>query len=147
MEQGLESLKVWKISVDFVEKIYQQVLPNLPDEEKYSLNQQIRRAVQSIPANIEEGYGRYYFQEGIRFCYIARGSLEEVRNFMLVCKRLDFIDEDLAQGLHVDMDQIAKMLNGYIAYLKQSKRGINEPGSQIRENTYDSGYEIQSDTK
>ena len=147
MEQGLESLKVWKISVDFVEKIYQQVLPNLPDEEKYSLNQQIRRAVQSIPANIAEGYGRYYFQEGIRFCYIARGSLEEVRNFMLVCKRLDFINEDLAQGLNVDLDQIAKMLNGYIAYLKQSKRGINEPGSQIRENTYDSGYEIQSDTK
>jgi four helix bundle protein len=147
MEQGLESLKVWKISVDFVEKIYQQVLPTLPDEEKYSLNQQIRRAVQSIPANIAEGYGRYYFQEGIRFCYIARGSLEEVRNFMLVCKRLDFINEDLAQGLNVDLDQIAKMLNGYIAYLKQSKRGINEPGSQIRENTYDSGYEIQSDTK
>ena len=146
MEQGLESLKVWKISVDLVEKIYQQVLPSLPDEEKYSLNQQIRRAVQSIPANIAEGYGRYYFQEGIRFCYIARGSLEEVRNFILVCKRLKFITEELAKDLIIDIDQIAKMLNGYIAYLKQSKRGINEPGSQIRENDYDSGYEIQSNT-
>ena len=143
MEQGLQSLDIWKKSVDLVEKIYQQVLPTLPVEEKYGLNQQIRRAVQSIPANIAEGYGRYYYQEGVRFCYIARGSLEEVRNFILVGQRLKFINDETASNLIIQTNQLSKMINGYIVYLKKSKRGMNEPGSQIRENG--ENYDFQMD--
>jgi four helix bundle protein len=142
MEQGLQSLDIWKKSVDLVEKIYQQVLPALPVEEKYGLNQQIRRAAQSIPANIAEGYGRYYYQEGVRFCYIARGSLEEVRNFILVSQRLNFINDEISRELIIQTNQLSKMINGYIVYLKKSKRGMNEPGSQISENSETYNFQI-----
>jgi len=76
-ENGLGTLKLWQRAVEFAEHIHKMVLPALPVDEKWCLTQQLRRSAQSIPANIAEGYGRFYYQEGIRFCYIARGSLEE----------------------------------------------------------------------
>lgn len=74
---GLRKLKVWVRAKDFALKIYEQVLPLLPPEEKWNLNSQLRRSTLSISANIAEGYGRFYYQDNVRFCYLARGSLEE----------------------------------------------------------------------
>jgi four helix bundle protein len=75
-EKGLETLQVWQKAMALAVKVQQEILPLLPPEEKWAMAAQLRRSVQSIPGNIAEGYGRYYFQESVRFCYIARGSLE-----------------------------------------------------------------------
>jgi len=75
--KGLESLQVWQRSLVFAVKICKEVIPLLPKDERWVMGLQLRRSAQSIPANIAEGYGRFYYQEGVRFCYIARGSLEE----------------------------------------------------------------------
>ena len=75
--KSLETLEAWKKAKEFALRLYREVLPLLPPEEKWNLNQQLRRSSNSIPANIAEGYGRFYYQENIRFCYNARGSLEE----------------------------------------------------------------------
>ncbi len=77
-EKGLETLQVWQKSLAFSVGVCKNILPLIPAQEKWSLIDQLRRSVQSIPANIAEGYGRFYFQEGVRFCYVARGSLEEI---------------------------------------------------------------------
>ena len=74
---GLEKLDVWCKARDFAVRVNKEILPLLPPEEKWSLNQQLRRSSQSVHANIAEGHGRFYFQDNVRFCYIARGSLEE----------------------------------------------------------------------
>jgi len=50
-------LEVWKLSIDFVKKVY-QVTHNFPASEKFGLINQIRRAAVSIPSNIAEGQGR-----------------------------------------------------------------------------------------
>ena len=75
--KGLAGLTVWQKSIELAEKIHKELIPSLPEEEKWALSSQIRRSSQSIGANLAEGYGRYYYQEGVRFSYIARGSLEE----------------------------------------------------------------------
>ena len=81
--QGLKRLKVWVRAKDFAIKIYEQILPLLSPEEKWNLNQQLRRSSLSISANIAEGYGRFYYQENVRFCYLARGSLEETLSHLV----------------------------------------------------------------
>lgn len=127
--EGLSRLKVWVRAKDFALSIYKRVLPSLPSEEKWNLNQQLRRASLSISANIAEGYGRFCYQDNVRFCYNARGSLEEVLSHLTFAHEMSFISEELYKELANDGDEIDKMINGYISYLKKSKQGASEPGA------------------
>lgn len=135
--QGLETLETWKQAKSFAVKVCKVVLPLLPVEEKWSLSQQIRRAAQSIPANIAEGHGRYYFQETIRFCYIARGSLSETYTHVTVAYELGYIPKTIYLDLRKQTEDLIRMINGYIAYLKRAKTGENEPGAghSVHENS------------
>ena len=127
--QGLETLEAWKRAKDFTVKVCKEILPLLPAEEKWSLSQQIRRAVQSVPANIAEGHGRFYYQETIRFCYIARGSLSEAYTHLTVAYELGYISQKLYADLRKQVEDLIRIINGYIAYLKRAKIGANEPGA------------------
>jgi four helix bundle protein len=134
--KGLEKLEAWRKSKDFALRIYREVLPVLPKEEKWAMDQQLRRSASSIPANIAEGHGRYYFQDNVRFCFIARGSLEETLSHIILAHDLGFISQELYNALEIDGENLNRLINGYIAYLKKSKLGANEPGGsnpQIRE--------------
>jgi four helix bundle protein len=135
--QSLKRLQVWARAKDFALKIYKRVVPLLPLEEKWTLNQQLRRSSLSIPANIAEGYGRFYYQDNVRFCYNARGSLEETLSHLIFAFEAGFIPETLFKELEAEGEEIDKMLNGYISHLKKSKQGLNEPGANhaIREET------------
>jgi four helix bundle protein len=134
--KGLEHLELWQVALDFAHKVCQQVIPMMPSEEKWVLSTQLRRAVQSLPANIAEGYGRYYYQDNVRFCYIARGSLEETFSHLTLANRLNYLTDLQYSPLVEDIHRLRRLLNGYIAYLKTSKRGASEPGFNlsIREN-------------
>jgi four helix bundle protein len=92
-EMGLEQLKRWQMAMEFAVKVCRDLIPSLPDEERYALTNQFRRSAQSIPSNIAEGYGRYYYQEEIRFCYIARGSVEETRSHITFALKMGYLTE------------------------------------------------------
>lgn len=130
--QGLKKLQVWVRAKDYVVKVYKQVLPFLPPEEKWNLNQQLRRSSLSVSANIAEGYGRFYYQDNVRFCYNARGSLEETLSHLVICLEVGFIPEALYKEMETEGEEIGKMLNGYISFLKKSKQGENEPGANYK---------------
>lgn len=142
--EGLRRLKVWVRSKDFALKIYEQVLPLLPSEEKWNLNQQLRRSSLSISANIAEGHGRFYYQDNVRFCYIARGSLEETLSHLTFALESNYISAELYKGFETEGEEIEKMLNGYIAFLKKSKQGANEPGANLAIREESSSYLIMS---
>lgn len=133
--QGLETLEAWKKARAFVLVVYKEVLPLLPVDEKWHLNQQVRRSAQSVPANLAEGHGRFYYQDNVRFCYIARGSLTETYTHLLLAHDLKYVPDDLFNRLKSQIEELIRIINGYIAYLKRSKRGENEPGANyaIRE--------------
>jgi len=143
---GLEKLDVWCKARDFAVRINKEVLPLLPTEEKWVLNLQLRRSSQSIPANIAEGHGRFNFQDNVRFCYIARGSLEETLSHIVYTHKVGYISEALFKSLALDGENVNRLINGYIGFLKKSKQGANEPGANysIREDTAD--YNIEDDS-
>jgi four helix bundle protein len=126
---GLEKLDVWCKARDFAVRLHKEILPMLPSEEKWVLNQQLRRSSQSIPANIAEGHGRFYFQENVRFCYIARGSLEETLSHIVYAYKVGYISQTVYRNFEVDGENLNRLINGYIGFLKKSKQGANEPGA------------------
>ncbi len=136
---GLEKLDVWNKAQAFAVRVHKEILPILPVEEKYALSQQIRRSSQSIPANIAEGHGRFYFQDNVRFCYIARGSLEETLSHIVYAYEVNYLSETLYKNFVVDGENLNRLINGYIGFLKKSKQGANEPGANytVRETSAD----------
>jgi four helix bundle protein len=139
-EKGLETLQIWQRAMAFTVKVCRQVLPLFPIQEKWSLIDQLRRSVQSIPSNIAEGYGRFYYQESIRFCYIGCGSLEETFSHLTLAHNLNYLSDEGFQSLTSEIQEIRRMMNGYISFLKTSKRGAAEPGATIAINDETAPY-------
>jgi four helix bundle protein len=94
-EVGLTGLQVWQRAMTYADRIYKEVLPALPAEEKWAMRSQPRRAAQSIPANFAEGHGRYYYQDNIRFCYVARGSLQEAFTFLSLPHDIGYLSQKI----------------------------------------------------
>ena len=102
-------------------------------------------STQSIPANIAEGYGRFYYQEGVRFCYIARGSLEEAFTQISLAHKLGYVTQNIFDECNGDIIELRRLINGYISYFKKSKRGENEPGSIHAVHEDPTQYQIDPD--
>ncbi len=124
---GLERLNVWVKAKQLAVDAYTKIIPLLPNEERWGLAIQIKRSATSVSANIAEGYGRYYYQENIRFCYNARGSLEETISHIILASDLGLIPAEVKSDFIADADILLKQINGYIAYLRKSKHSISEP--------------------
>lgn len=99
---------------------------NFPIEEKYKLSDQIIRSSRSITACIAEGYGRYYFKENIQFCRMSRGPLTETLEHLITAYDEKYISEQDLLILKTKIDSCGKLLNGYINYLKKSKKPKDE---------------------
>ncbi|MFQ5714763.1 MAG: four helix bundle protein [Candidatus Scalinduaceae bacterium] len=93
----------------------------LPSDEKYRLTDQMIRASRSVTANIAEGYGRFHYQENIQFCRQSRGSAYEMIDHITVAVDCEYIDNEQEQYYINKVEEIIKLLNGYIKYLKKSK--------------------------
>jgi len=118
------SLEAWKKARIVKLFFYQKVIPLLPLEERFNLAEQIRRAAISITANVAEGYGRYHYQEGIQFYRTTRGSLYELKDHIISCSDLEFIDGELLnKGIEL-IEDAKRTLGGYIRYTQYMK---NEP--------------------
>lgn len=143
---GLVKLQAWQKSREFANTIYREIIPLLPATEKFNLVSQLRRAATSIPANIAEGYGRFYYQTNIQFCYIARGSAEEVLSHLIIAHDQEFLTDSLFVKISEQGNTLIQLINGYIAYLKKSKHGENEPGCPKSINDDLGIYEIEGTT-
>ena len=142
MADGFEGLEVWQKAHALMLFVHQRIAPCLPSDEKWDLASQIRRSSKSVGANIAEGHGRFYYQDNVRFCYNARGSLAETIQHLIVARDLKYVAGALYDEGRAQAEQIYRLLNGYIAYLKQRKIGEHEPGANIVIHETRATYEV-----
>ena len=108
---GFEKLDVWQKSRLLVRDIY-LITKSFPDDERFGLTSQIRRAIFSVSCNIAEGTSRWSNKEKIRFIEIAYGSLMEVVNCLMLAFDLEYISEQKILELRFNIDIVANKLNG-----------------------------------
>lgn len=80
----------------------------------YGLCDQVRRSAVSVPSNIAEGDERDTDRDAVRFFFIAKGSLAELRTQMEIAYRIGYIDENIFKGVDDKAIEIGKMLGALI---------------------------------
>ncbi len=118
MEFGFEKLMAWKKSRELVRSVY-TLVKDFPQEEKYGLSDQIRRAVISVASNLAEGGGRIALKEKRHFCQIAYGSLMEVTCQLLLAEDLGFISTLQNREIRDIIEELERLIRGYHKYLEQ----------------------------
>ena len=72
-----KDLLIWQKGIRIVILVY-KLVKNFPEDERFALTSQLKRASVSIPVNIAEGAARKSPKEFRQFLYISLGSLSEL---------------------------------------------------------------------
>ena len=113
--QDFTKLKVWQKAHNFTVNLY-RITSSFPQEERFGLTNQIRRASVSIESNLAEGCGRNGDKEFSRFIDIAQGSAYEVRCQLFIARDLEFLSIDNFKLLLNKIDEVSRMM---IAFQKK----------------------------
>jgi four helix bundle protein len=89
--RNYRDLAVWQKGMDIALAVY-KITKSFPDDERFGLTSQLRRAAVSVPANIAEGHARSTTKDYLRFVSIAIGSLAETATFIELAGRLNYGD-------------------------------------------------------
>ena len=109
----LEELQVYQLSMNIGEKIWNIVI-EWDYFAKDVIGKQLIRAVDSVAANLSEGFGRYFYKENKQFCYYSRGSLFETKTWIRKASNRKLIDEKTYLEIITELDTIGVKLNNYI---------------------------------
>ena len=112
MIKNFRDLDVYKKSYKCVLEIY-QLIKKFPDDERFALTSQIKRAAYSIPLNIAEGHGKHSSEKEFkRFLLISLGSSDEMQVLIDLSFDLNYISNEEHEKLLKNYEEISRMLNG-----------------------------------
>jgi four helix bundle protein len=95
-----------------------RLVRELPEDERFALGAQLRRAAYSVAANIVEGYAYPGAQMRLKHLRIAIGSLAEVGYAVRLSGRLGYVPDDKLTALDKLIRQTAAPLHGLVRHLK-----------------------------
>ncbi len=121
MELG--KLDIYRL-LDLSEEMW-RVYIELSIDLKYNIGSQVIRSIDSIWANIAEGYGRFHYKDSVKFYYNARGSLWKSKHWIYLLYRRSLINKDTYTSLIENLEILGKKLNGFIKSIKNKTQITN----------------------
>ena len=112
-KKGFRELIVWQKARDLAVLIYQYSNKTLLSKD-FSLRDQIRRSAVSIASNIAEGDERDTDKESVRFFFIAKGSLAELRTQIEIASKIGYLPEDDYYKIEGQCEELGKMIGRLI---------------------------------
>ena len=125
----LENLRIYQQSMDIADEVWERV-STWDFLAKNTVGKQWMRAVDSIAANISEGYGRYHYKEHRQFLFYARGSLYESTCWLHKASKRDLINQEAAASFHERLENLAPQLNSYIRSIGSSQNVVKEESEE-----------------
>ena len=122
--RSFKDLECWQKAHEFVLAVY-KVTKLFPEDERYGLTSQFRRAAVSIAANICEGYKKLSKADKLRFMNIAQGSLEECRYYIILSHDVGYYNKEVANDMWAKIEEASTVLNAYCKAVKEDK-GITD---------------------
>jgi four helix bundle protein len=116
---NFEKLDTWREAIAFADLVY-EVTRAFPEEERFGLTNQMRRAEVSISSNIAEGCSRSSRIDYARFVEIAAGSVFEVVSQVTLGRNRGFVNEPNYQQVYQAAEKQSRMLSGLRKSLEAS---------------------------
>jgi len=113
MYRSFTEMPVWKNAHELSVDVFRLTV-GLPKAEDYGLVSQIRRASNSISANIAEGFGRRTKKDKSNFYIISRGSVFETQNHLIYGNKIGYFKDNDTKKLLDEYNQIIFDLNKII---------------------------------
>ena len=111
---GYKDLKVYKLAYKLAMEIFEET-KQFPQEERYSLTDQMRRSSRSVPANIAEGWKkRVYPKMFVSKIIDAEGEAGETEVWLDVSKDAGYITEEKYEYFMNGYDEVNRMLYGMV---------------------------------
>lgn len=104
-----KKLIVWRKAHELALLIYMET-KNFPQEEKYGITSQLRRAAVSIPTNIAEGCGKLTPNDLARYLQISLGSAHEVEYLTYLSCELSYQKRDTWIPVNEKIGEVKAML-------------------------------------
>jgi len=123
--QSYKQLRVWQISHANTLDVY-RVTRRFPDDEKYGITSQMRRAASSIPANIAEGSGLPSDAAFARHLHIAHGSARELEYLTLLAAELGYVRSDDTARLEEHQTHVRRMLIGLLRRMGRFRSALRQ---------------------
>lgn len=117
MKYSFEKLEVWQDSRELTKMIY-RITKGFPDDEKFGITTQMRRAVISVSSNIVEGSYRSTGKDKSNFITIAYSSLMELLNQTIASLDLKYINEDQYHEIRSQIEKVSNKLSALTKYFK-----------------------------
>ena len=121
-------LSAWKAAKALAVEVY-RVVNVAAVRNDFALVDQLRRAAISVPSNIAEGAGRGTNQDALRFLYIARGSLCELRTQVEVMQEAGLLDGRICESLLGRAEEAGRLLGGLVRFRASRRDGDAEASS------------------
>ena len=109
----LEEFRVYQLAMDLGEEVWDVVI-KWDFFAKDTIGKQLVRAIDSVAANLSEGYGRYHYKEAKNFSYYSRGSLYETKTWLTKAKNRNLLNEETFTKMMSTINDISVKLNNYI---------------------------------
>lgn len=117
---SFSSLQAWQKSHKLVIEIY-KATEKFPAKDAFGLVSQLERSAVSITSNIAEGFGRQGVNDKLNFYVMARGSIVELQNQLLIARDTGRISQrKFTELAELSVDAL-KLVHGLIRSTK--KRG------------------------
>lgn len=117
--KNYQNLVVWQKAHKLVLLIY-GITQRFPNEEKFGLTSQLRRAATSTPTNIAEGCGKYTQKDFAHYLDIAFASMQEVQYLTFLAFELKYLDTLAYNALDNSITEVKAMLVGLIHKVRKS---------------------------
>ncbi len=124
-----KKIVAWQRGHDLAIAIY-GITRSFPDDERFALTSQIRRAAYSVPSNIVEGSARSTPRDYLKFLNIAYSSLKEAEYFLLLARDLAYITANSFEELTKQIDGTFAPLYGLINSI-ESRTSFHRPPSIV----------------
>lgn len=117
MSRDHRKLTAFQLADGLVLAVY-EVSRQFPNEERFGMTSQLRRAAVSVPADIVEGCARSTEADYLRFLSIALPSLRECGYLLSLAHRLGYLNDEKARSILARYEETARVLSGLLSALR-----------------------------